>query len=130
MSNQVILRRLRRLEKVFAVEPEEDCVDVLMWNGSQGGIFGHTHLRFSGGGRRTGWAPCSDEEEIEVMLEHYERTEHKIPGTNNQISFSEFLECYSYLGSEELEAKRRRIIEQLKGGEDGARLEGTCCRAC
>ena len=130
MSNRAILRRLRKLENVFAMDPENCWIDVLMWNGPQGGIFGHTHFRFSKNGRQTELIPCSDEEEIEIMHEHYEDDDRRLHGRGSKVSFAEYLECFSYLGSEELEARRRRIIGQLKGGEDGARVEDSSCRAC
>ncbi len=130
VSNRAILRRLKKLEKVFAVGPRDEWIDILMWNGSQGGIFGHVHCRLSEGRQQTEWTPCSDEEEIEIMREHYEEDDHRLHGRGPKVSFAEYLECFSYLGSEELEARRRRIIERLKGGEDGVRVEDSSCRAC
>lgn len=59
------------------------------------------------------------------MREHYEKDGHKIMRRNGPASFSEFLEYYSYLGPEELNDKRKRIIKHLKGEEDGAGLEDT-----
>ena len=130
MSSQAILRRLKKLEKVFATGSESRWIDILMWDGPQGGIFGHAHFRFSENGRHTELIPCSDEEEIAIMLEHYEDDNHRLHGRGSKVSFAEYLECFSYLGSEELEARRRRIIERLKGNEDGAGVEDSSCRAC
>jgi hypothetical protein len=114
MSNLAILRRLKKLEKVFAVEPRDDWIDVVMWNGLQGGIFGHMHCRFSESRRQTEWVPCSDEEEIEIMRDHYEKDDHRFYGRGPKASFAEYLERFSYLGPEELAVKRKKIIEQLK----------------
>jgi hypothetical protein len=38
MSNKAILRQLRSLERVFAVEAEDSWIDILMWNAEYGGI--------------------------------------------------------------------------------------------
>ena len=130
MSNQAILRRLKKLEKVFAVEPEDDWIDIVMWSISHSGIFGHTHCRFSESRSQTEWIPCSDAEEIEIMREHYEEGGHRLYGRGAELSFSEYLERFSYLGPEELSVRRKAIIERLKGEEDGARVEDTGCRAC
>jgi len=123
VSNRAVLRRLRNLEKVFAVESRDDWIDVLMWNGLQGGIFGHAHCRFSESRSRTEWTPCSDAEEIEIMREHYERDDRRFYGRGSELSFAEYLERFSYLGPEELEVRRRQIIERLKGEGYGARFE-------
>jgi len=130
MSNKAILKRIKNLEKVFAVEPKDDWIDVRMWNGLDGGIFGHVHCRFSKSRGETELLPCSDEEEIQIMRDHYEETEHKIPGRNERVSFSDFLEYYSFLSPEKLSLRRGEIIDWLKGGEDGVRVEDTGCRAC
>ncbi len=130
MSKQAILRRLKKLEKVFAAGSESRWIDVLLWDGLQGGIFGHAHFRFSEDGRQTELRPCSDQEEIAIMREHYEDDDHRLHGRGSKVSFAEYLESFSYLGSEELEGRRRRIIEALKGGEDGARVEDSSGRAC
>jgi len=118
------------LERVFAVEPKDDWIDVLMWNGLQGGIFGHTHCRFSESRSQTEWTPCSDAEEIEIMREHYEADDHRLYGRDPEMSFAKYLERFSYLGPEELETRRKQIIERLKGEEDGARVKDTSRRAC
>jgi hypothetical protein len=68
---------------------------------------------------------CSDEEEIEIMREHYEGEGHRVCCKGSKVSFAEYLERFSYLGSEGLAVKRREISERLKGGEDGVRVEDT-----
>jgi len=130
VSNRAILRRLRNLEKVFAVEPRDDWIDITMWNTSHSGIFGHTHWRFSESRSRTEWTPCSDAEEIEIMREHYERDDRRFYGRGPELSFAEYLERFSYLGPEELEVRRRQIIARLKGEGYGARVEDSSRRAC
>jgi len=117
MSSRAILGRVKRLENVFAVRLEDYWIDVQMWNGSQGGIFGHTHCCVSCSGRETVWRPCSDEEEIAIMRRYYENEGHKLFGKGAEVSFVEYLEHFSYLGSEELAARRNAIIEELKGEE-------------
>ena len=123
MSNRAILRRLKTLENVFAVEPKDDWIDTVMWSAFNGGIFGHRHYRFSESRNQTEWKPCSDEEEIEIMRGHYERDDCKFYGRGPRVSFVEYLERFSYLGSEELSVRRRLVIERLKGDEDGGMLE-------
>jgi len=130
MRNQRILRRLEILERVFAVEPRDDWIDIVMWNTSNSGIFGHTHCRLSESRSQTEWTPCSEEEEIAIMREHYERDDHRLYGRDTEVSFAEYLERFSNLGPKELEARRKQIIEQLKGEEDGARVADSSRRAC
>jgi len=130
MSNRAILRRLKKLEKVFAVEPGDDWTDTVMWDVSDSGIFGHRHYRFSKSRNQSEWIPCSDEEEIQIMREHYERDEHRFYGRGPEVSFAEYLERFSYLGPKEMAVKRKQIIEQLKGERDGAKVEDTVRRAC
>ena len=130
VSNRAVLRRLKKLERVFAVEPRDDWIDILMWNGLEGGIFGHAHCRFSESRGHTEWIPSSDEEEIAIMREHYERDDRRFYGRGPLVSFAEYLECFSYLGPEELETRRNMIIERLKGEGYGARVEDSSRRAC
>ncbi len=81
------------MEKVFAVEPRDDWIDVLMWNGSEGGIFGHTHYRFSESRRQTEWVPCSDREEKETQSKpttsslKYKEYHGKNPNTNQSRNY-------------------------------------------
>jgi len=114
MSSKAILRRLKRLEEVFAVEPVDDWLDIVMWMGADGGIFGHMRYRFSKSRNETEWIPCSDEEEIEAMRIHYEKDGQRLYCNGPRVSLAEYLEHFSYLGSEELGARRKRIIERLK----------------
>lgn len=116
MSSKAILSRVKRLENVFAVRLGDDWIDVQMWNGLEGGIFGHAHCRVSKNNGSV-WIPCSDEEEIAIMWEYYEEMEHKVPRSNEPISFGEFLEYYEYLAPEDLAAQRKEIIRRVKCGE-------------
>ena len=130
LGSRAILRRLERLEKVFAVNPVDDWIDVVMWSVSNCGVFGHTRYRFSESRNRTEWVPCSDEEEIRIMRESYERDGRRLYGRGSEVSFAEYLERFSHLGPKERDGERKRIIERLKGGRDGAGVEDTACRAC
>jgi hypothetical protein len=121
MSSKAILSRVKRLENVFAVESGDDWIDILMWSGSQGGIFGHAHCCVSCSGRETVWRPCSDEEEVAIMRRYYEDEGHKLFGKGAEVSFVEYLERFSYLGSEELADRRKAIIDRFRGEENGAR---------
>ena len=117
LSKRAILRRVEELERVFAVgEFGDDWVDVLMWSGRNGGVFGHVCFRCSKRGE-TRWLPCSDEEEVEIMRGHYEDERRRLYGRGAEISFAEYLEQFSYLGSEELAVKRKLIVERLRGEE-------------
>ena len=130
LGSRAILRRLERLEKVFAVNPVDDWIDVVMWSASNCGVFGHSRYRFSESRRQSEWIPCSDEEEIQIMRESYERDGRRLYGRGSEVSFAEYLERFSHLGPKERDGERRRIIERLKGGRDGAGVEDTACRAC
>jgi hypothetical protein len=88
MSNLTILRRLKKLEKVFAVEPRDDWIDIVMWNGLQGGIFGHTHCRFSKSRRQTEWHA---KQLTQKRPKSFRRRTHKLPENNvhqNKKTFS------------------------------------------
>ena len=130
LGNRAILSRIKRLEKVFAVNPVDDWIETVMWSVSDCGVFGHTHYRFSESRRQSEWTPCSDEEEIQMMRESYERDGHRLYGRDPEVSFAEYLERFSYLGPKELDGERKRIIERLKGENDGAGVGDTACRAC
>ncbi|NIN01288.1 MAG: hypothetical protein GTO24_25310 [candidate division Zixibacteria bacterium] len=120
LGNRAILRRLERLETVFAVSPVDDWIDIVLWSGSDCGVFGHTRYRFSKSRGESEWIPCSDEEEIQIMREGYERDGHRLYGRGSEVSFAEYLERFSYLGPKERGDERKRIIERLKGERDGA----------
>ena len=130
LGSQAILRRVKRLEKVFTVNPVDDWIEIVMWSVSDCGVFGHTRYRFSESRNCTEWIPCSDEEEIQIMRESYERDGRRLYGKGSEVSFAEYLERFSDLGPKERDGERKRIIEHLKGGRDGAGLEDTTCRAC
>ena len=116
----MILRRLGELEEVFhAGEPRDDWVDLYMWDVS-GGIFGHSHYRFSKSRGETLRTPCSDEEELEIMRAHYEDNGHRLYGKGLEVSFAEYLEYFSYLCPEALVEKQKVIIEKVRSGENDA----------
>jgi hypothetical protein len=63
--------------------------------------------------------PCSDEEEVQIMRENYEDNGHRFFGQGDELSFPEYLERFSYLGSEELADRRREVISMLRGADGG-----------
>lgn len=113
-----VLRRLVRLESVIGVS-EDDWIDLVMWIGREGGIFGHMHSRFSKSRLESQMVPCSDEEEVQIMRGKYRNDGHRFFGQGDELSFPEYLERFSYLGSEELADRRREIIGKLRGGDGG-----------
>jgi hypothetical protein len=117
-SGSGVLRRLVRLESVIGVS-EDDWIDVVMWIGREGGIFGHMHSRFSKSRMESQLVPCSDEEEVQIMRGKYEDEGHRFCGQGDELSFPEYLERFSYLGSEELADRRREIISKLRGADSG-----------
>lgn len=121
MSSKAILGRVKRLENVFAVRLEDGGIDILMWGSLQGGIFGHAHCCVSCSGGETVWRPCSDEEEVAIMRGYYEDEGCRLFGKGAEVSFVEYLERFSYLGSEELAERRKAIIDRFRGEENGAR---------
>lgn len=124
MSSRSALRQLRRLERVFAVvEPEDDWIDVLMWNGVSGGLFGHVHRHLCGSQGDSKPSPCSDEEEVEIMRQHYENDKHRCRG--KEVPFWKYLETFSYLAPDGLVERQRTVIDRLRGEENGARLADT-----
>ena len=111
---------MKKLEQVFSVgEPVDDWIDVVMWEGLRGGIFGHAHYRFSKSRGESECVACSDDEEIELMRQLYSSDDRKLFGQELKMSFPEYLEHFCYLGCEELEPKRREIIERLRREEAG-----------
>jgi hypothetical protein len=113
-----VLRRLVRLEGTIGAS-EDDWVDVVMWSPRGGGIFGHVHYRFSKSRSESQRVPCSDEEEVQIMREHYEADGHRFSRQGDELSFPDYLERFSYLGSEELAERRREIISRVRGVESG-----------
>jgi hypothetical protein len=124
MNSRSILRHVRKLENSFgAFEPENDLIDIVMWDAAKGGMFGHAHCLVSKSGGQTVWLACSDEEEVEIMREYYERDGLKVSMSGEPGSFVEFLEHHNYLGSEVFESKRKEIIERLRGEKNGGCAE-------
>jgi hypothetical protein len=114
-----VLRRLVRLESVIGVS-EDDWIDVVMWIGREGGIFGHMHSRFSKSRMESQLVPCSDEEEVQIMRGKYEDDGCRFFGNGDELSFPEYLERFSYLGPEELADRRREVINKVRGTGSGA----------
>jgi hypothetical protein len=113
-----VLRRLERPESTFSA-PEDDWIDVIMWSAREGGIFGHVHYRFSKSRSENQRVPCSDEEEVEIMRGHYETDEHRFFHRGEELSFPDYLERFSYLGSEKLAEERGKVISRLRGADGG-----------
>jgi hypothetical protein len=120
MSSRGLLRKVRRLEREIAGDLEDDVLDVVMWSGSDGGVFGHVHYRFCKSLMEQGFVACSDEEEVEIMRQHYENDGHRCRGI--EVSFWEYLEAFSYLAPEGLAERQRAVIDKLRGEENGERV--------
>jgi len=103
-------RRINALELMSGVD--EPCYDIVMSMGGEGGLFGHSHCIVSSG--KTVIRPCSEEEELEIMLNQHERDNHRVWGKGERVSFAEYLEYFDYLGPDELKARRREITEALR----------------
>jgi hypothetical protein len=116
-SRLMLFRRVELLERAFGVGSGDEWIDVVMWNGEKGGVFGHVHMRISKGWRGTELIACTDEEELAVMRSNYEKEEHRLFGKGESVVFSEYLERFDYLGSDELADKRREIIERVRSEE-------------
>ena len=117
--NSVSLRkRLRKMEKTFAIGDGDGWIDIVMWEGSKGGVFGYAHIRiskFTGGHELVA---CTEEEEMALMREHYEEANGKVYGRGDAVPFSVFLENFYYLGPPEFADRRREIIERLRSEEN------------
>jgi hypothetical protein len=113
-----VLRRLVRLESTIGAS-EDDWVDIVMWSPRGGGVFGHVHYRFSKSRCENQRVPCSDEEEVQIMREHYEADDHRFFRRGDELSFPEYLERFSYLGPEELAERRREVISRVRGADGG-----------
>ena len=116
-SRMMLFRQVELLERAFGVGSGDEWIDVLMWYGRKGGVFGHVHMRISKCGRGTELIACTDEEELALMRSNYEKEEHKLFGKGEPVAFSEYLERFDYLGSDELADKRREIIERVRSEE-------------
>jgi hypothetical protein len=112
----MLLRRVELLERAFSVVRDE-WVDILLWEGSKGGVFGHCHFRLARSGGKSEWTACAEEEELALMRESYEEEGHKLFGKGEPVSFSQYLECFSYLGPAELADRRKEIIECVRSEE-------------
>jgi hypothetical protein len=120
VSSRGLLRKVRRLEREIVGDLEDDVLDVVMWSGSGGGVFGHVHYRFSKSLMEQESAPCSDEEEVEIMRQHYENGGHGCRGT--EVPFWKYLEAFSYLAPDGLAERQRAVIDKLRGEENGERV--------
>jgi hypothetical protein len=103
-------RRIKALELMSGVD--EPCYDIVMIAGGTGGLFGHSHFIVSSD--KTVTKPCSEEEELEIMLSQYEKDEQRVWGKGERVSFAEYLEYFEYLGPDELKDSRREVIEALR----------------
>ena len=110
------MRRVELLEKAFSGGRDE-WVEIILWDGSKGGVFGHCHLRLSKGSGKSEWSACTEEEELALMRESYEREGRRLFGRGKPVVFSRYLEAFSYLGSAELEDRRKAIIERVRSEE-------------
>ena len=109
--------RVERLERVFRAGPESR-VDIVMWIGSEGGLFGHCHLRIQKNNGRIERAPCTDEEELDFMRQQYERDGKQLYGRGESVSFSVYLERHCYLGSADFSARQNKVIAFLRSEEE------------
>ena len=109
MMLKTIKKRVEKIEEKLSVKHREPFY-ILMWLGKGGGLYGHGRINVYGGEI----IPCSDEEEMEIMRDHWEREDRRLYGKGPQISFEEYLEAHEY----------------LKGDRDGTRVEDTSRRAC
>jgi len=109
------------MEKTFAIGDGDEWIDIVMWEGSKGGVFGYVHIRISKflGGHEL--VACTEAEELELMREHYEESDGKLYGRGDSVPFSVFLENFYYLGPPEFADRRREIIEQLRSEENAER---------
>jgi hypothetical protein len=120
--NKVSVRnRIKRLEDAFWVGDRDEWVDIVMWEGSKGGIFGYVHMRFSKFTGKHELTACTEEEEMKLMREHYEEANGQLYGRGEAVPFSVFLENFCYLGPPEFADRRRKIIERLRSEENAKR---------
>ena len=120
--NKVSVRnRIKRLEDAFWVGDRDEWIDIVMWQGSKGGIFGYAHMRLSKFTGEHELTACTEEEEMKLMREHYEEANGKLYGRGEAVPFSVFLENFCYLGSPEFADRRREIIGRLRSEENAER---------
>lgn len=121
--NKVSVRnRLKKLEDAFWVGDREAWIDIVLWEGSRGGVFGYAHIRISKFTGEHEFSACTEEEELKLMRAHYEEGNGKLYGRGDAVPFSAFLENFCYLGSPEFADRRREIIERLRSEENAARV--------
>ncbi len=113
MSSKGFLRKVRSLEREIVSGLEEESIDVVLYGGSDGGIFGHVHCHLCGSQGNSKPSPCSDEEEVEIMRQHYEDDKHRCRGT--EVPFWKYLETFSYLAPDGLAERQRAVIDRLRG---------------
>ena len=121
LSGVTLRRRLKRVENAFCVRDGDEWIDIVMWDGSKGGTFGHAHMRISKFTGEHELAACTEEEELKLMKAHYEEANGKLYGRGEAVPFSVFVENFCYLGSPEFADRRREIIERLRSEEDAKR---------
>ena len=108
MNHEDLKKRVERLEEEHGVNP----VEAVMWSVSDAGIFGHTHVKLSVKG--TEKRPCTDDEEIAIMRNAYERDKQRIWGKGEEVPFHTYLETFTYLAPEGLAERQRVAIDKLK----------------
>jgi hypothetical protein len=113
-----LLRRVELVERAFGVNQKEEWIDCLMWSVSEAGVFGHTHMRILKHSGKVEWKACTEEEELRLMRQQYEECGHRPYGRGEPLSFSAFLETFSYLGPVALAERRKEIIEGIRGEEE------------
>ena len=94
MNHEGLRKRVDRLEEEAIGVSEFDTV---IWSASDGGIFGHAHIRFNKNLMKQEIVPCSDEEEIEIMRQHFEIDKHRPWDKGQYVPFWKYLEEFSYL---------------------------------
>jgi hypothetical protein len=109
--------RVERLERVFGESPG-NRVNILMWVGSEGGLFGHCKLLIQKNTGRIERKPCTEEEELRFMRQQYERDGKQLYGRGGFVTFSDYLQNYCYLGSAEFSEVRNEVIAGLRSGEE------------
>ena len=112
-SLKTLERRVSELENKRGIN-QPDLV-VTAWSpGDDTGLYGHVHIRV---GRHKSKlpkrVPCTDEEEIKIMREHYEKYLKLYPNRR----FSDHLEEYDRRGPESRKEDRRKLIEQIRKEE-------------
>ena len=103
MTHEALKKRLEKLE-----EKGPKATVVVMWSPG-GGIFGH--LRVTGRKKEA----CSDEQEVEIMHKQFELDKHRIFRHGEEVSFSDYLEFFKYLGPSGLTERQRTVIDSLRG---------------